>query len=54
MHRNEDWDMVARDGPVIATAIHDGHAMRDSLQPYLAIDADALAFFRDKLRVGGN
>lgn len=37
MHRNEDWDMVAGDGPVIATAIHDGHAIRDSLQPYLAI-----------------
>lgn len=31
------WDVVAGDGPVIATAIHDGHAMRDSLQPWLAI-----------------
>src|SRR5690606_25925572 len=39
MHRNEDWDLVMGDGPVIATAIHDGHAIRDSLQPYLAIDA---------------
>lgn len=41
MHRNEDWDIVAADGPVIATAIHDGHAIRESLQPYLAIDATA-------------
>ena len=39
MHRDEDWDLVMGDGPVIATAIHDGHAIRDSLQPYLAIDA---------------
>lgn len=31
-----DWDLVLGDGPVVATAIHDGHAMRDSLLPYLA------------------
>ena len=40
MEGTNDWEMVAGDGPVIATAIHDGHAIRDSLQPYLAIDED--------------
>ncbi len=33
-----DWDIVLSDGPVIATAIHDGHAIRDSLLPWLASD----------------
>ena len=33
-----DWDIVIGDGPVIATAIHDGHAIRDSLVPWLASD----------------
>ena len=31
-----DWDIVVGDGPVIATAIHDGHAIRESLVPWLA------------------
>lgn len=31
-----DWDIVIGEGPVIATAIHDGHAIRDSLLPWLA------------------
>lgn len=31
-----DWDIVVGDGPVIATAIHDGHAIRNSLLPWLA------------------
>jgi len=39
MQWNEDWDLVAGHGPVIATAIHDGHTVRDSLRPHLAIDA---------------
>lgn len=33
-----DWDIVVGEGPVIATAIHDGHAVRDSLLPHMAID----------------
>lgn len=33
----DDWDITVADGPVIATAIHDGHAIRDSLRPLLAI-----------------
>jgi N-formylglutamate deformylase len=33
-----DWDIVVGDGPVIAAAIHDGHAVRDSLLPHMAID----------------
>lgn len=36
-----DWELIRGDGPVIATAIHDGHHIRDSLLPFLAIgDAD--------------
>lgn len=34
----EDWDIVVGEGPVIATAIHDGHAVRDPLLPHMAID----------------
>lgn len=37
---HEDWDILIGDGPVIATAIHDGHAMRPSLHPHLALGAD--------------
>lgn len=32
-----DWDIRLADGPVVATAIHDGHAIRPSLQPLLAL-----------------
>ena len=36
-----DWHVLSRAGPVLATAIHDGHRIRPSLRPYLAIsDAD--------------
>src|SRR5690606_11515034 len=35
----EDWDILIGDGPVIATAIHDGHTIRPSLHPHLALDA---------------
>ena len=31
------WDMQRRGGPVLATAVHAGHAIRDELRPYLAI-----------------
>lgn len=33
---NPNWDICLGDGPVIATAIHDGHAVRDSLKCWLA------------------
>ena len=33
----DDWDVIVGDGPVVATAIHDGHAMRPSLVPHLHI-----------------
>ncbi len=36
----DDWDLILGDGPVVATAIHDGHEMRESLLPYLAISED--------------
>lgn len=36
---SEKWDLVIGGGPVLATAIHDGHAIRESLQPHLALDA---------------
>lgn len=35
--RSQDWDITLSDGPVIATAIHDGHALRPSLQPLMAL-----------------
>lgn len=34
------WDIVMGNGPVMATAIHDGHAIRDSLRPYLRISEE--------------
>ena len=33
-----EWELTLGDGPVIAAAVHDGHAMRSALQPYLVID----------------
>lgn len=36
--RASGWDITMTDGPVVATAIHDGHAIRPSLQPLLALD----------------
>jgi N-formylglutamate amidohydrolase len=33
-----DWDIALGDGPVVTTAIHDGHLVRDSLRPHLAIE----------------
>ncbi|ATD67810.1 N-formylglutamate amidohydrolase [Luteimonas chenhongjianii] len=35
------WDLVVTDGPVIATAIHDGHALRESLRARVALDDEA-------------
>lgn len=37
---NDAWDLVIGEGPVVATAIHDGHRMRNGLLPHLAFDAD--------------
>ena len=37
----DDWDLVIGHGPVVATAIHDGHRMRPSLLSELAIDESA-------------
>ncbi|MCK9489508.1 MAG: N-formylglutamate amidohydrolase [Xanthomonadales bacterium] len=34
------WRIAVADGPVIATAIHDGHAIRPSLRPFLVLAAD--------------
>src|SRR5690606_17862956 len=39
--RERDWDIMLRDAPAIATAIHDGHAIRPSLQPLVALADDA-------------
>jgi hypothetical protein len=41
--RAGEWNITVADGPVIATAIHDGHAMRPSLRPLLAL-SDAQRF----------
>src|SRR5690606_16269016 len=32
-----DWNIAIADGPVVATAIHDGHLIRPSLAPSLAL-----------------
>ena len=39
--RTDAWDLVVADGPVIATAIHDGHTLRESLRAHVALDDDA-------------
>lgn len=33
--------VTSGDGPVLATAIHDGHALRDELTPYCALSSEA-------------
>ncbi|MEN1944203.1 N-formylglutamate amidohydrolase [Luteimonas sp. MJ293] len=38
--RAREWDIAVGDGPVIATAIHDGHGLRRSLRPLVALPAD--------------
>ena len=38
--RAREWDIAVGDGPVIATAIHDGHGLRPSLRPLVALPAD--------------
>ncbi|MGY0632814.1 N-formylglutamate amidohydrolase [Luteimonas sp. A478] len=37
--RAREWDIAVSDGPVIATAIHDGHGLRPSLRPLVALPA---------------
>lgn len=32
------WDLLVTEGPVMVTAIHAGHTIRPSLQPWLALD----------------
>ncbi|WP_158238385.1 MULTISPECIES: N-formylglutamate amidohydrolase [Luteimonas] len=32
------WDLIVSDGPVIATAVHDGHLLRESLQARVKLD----------------
>ena len=32
-----EWNIAVANGPVVATAIHDGHAIRPSLQPLMAL-----------------
>ena len=36
-----EWKVAVSDGPVIATAIHDGHALRPSLRPLMALDSES-------------
>src|SRR5690606_26821012 len=38
-----EWNIAVADGPVVATAIHDGHDMRPSLRSHAALD-DAARF----------
>ncbi|MDQ3288315.1 MAG: N-formylglutamate amidohydrolase [Pseudomonadota bacterium] len=36
--RNRHWEITVGNGPVFATAVHDGHGIRDSLDPWLALE----------------
>ena len=36
--REDAWDLTVCDGPVIATAIHDGHTLRPALHDRIALD----------------
>lgn len=38
--RNRHWEITLGNGPVFATAVHDGHGLRDSLQRWMALDED--------------
>ncbi|GGK03720.1 N-formylglutamate amidohydrolase [Luteimonas terricola] len=33
----QEWNIALADGPVVTTAIHDGHAIRPSLRPLIAL-----------------
>ena len=35
---NEVWSLSVGDGPLVATAVHDGHAMRDDVLAHAALD----------------
>ena len=37
MTQNEIWTLTQGDGPLVATAIHDGHAIRSDLEPLMAL-----------------
>lgn len=39
--REDAWDLTVSEGPVIATAIHDGHALRPDLRERVALADDA-------------
>jgi len=41
-----EWNISVADGPVVATAIHDGHAIRPSLRPLLCLP-DAQRFLEE-------
>ncbi|MDH5823736.1 N-formylglutamate amidohydrolase [Luteimonas sp. RD2P54] len=43
------WDLVLGEGPILAVALHDGHAMRESLRPHLAFDDAQLRRDEDPL-----
>lgn len=38
--RNRHWEIAVGQGPVVATAIHDGHAVRESLRPWMVISEE--------------
>lgn len=39
--RHRNWKISGSGGPVVATAVHAGHDIRDELLPYLAVDHGA-------------
>jgi N-formylglutamate amidohydrolase len=38
MPRHDFWSVTGREGPIVATAIHDGHAVRENAAAWLAVD----------------
>lgn len=43
------WEIIKRPGPVLATAIHAGHLIRDELKPYLAVNDEEQRLEEDPL-----
>ncbi|MBU1101536.1 MAG: N-formylglutamate amidohydrolase [Bacteroidetes bacterium] len=43
MEKNKFWEVIKRDGPLVATAIHDGHDLREEIKSIIALsDSDQL------------
>ena len=53
------WTIETGPGPIVATAVHDGHAVRDDIEPFFKLSAperlrEEDPFTRDLDRGGGD